>query len=422
MLGNRNLRFLVVGQFVSALGDHFYLVAMPWLALELTGSGLVAGTVLAVASLPRALFLLIGGAATDRYSAKRLLVAANGVQGVLMVLLGVAALLSFTPLWLLYAMSFLTGLVDAFGVPAFSSVLPRVVPSDKLESGNVALQGANMASGVIGPAAAGAVIAAATVTSAKISSTGLGAAFLINAVSFFIGVFLFWQMKPAPVPAEPGEAPPSLVRSLADLKAYIGGDQRLKSLLALMALLGLFLTGTIRVGFPLLAKRQFAGNVQAFGNMNSAFFAGLLGGMIALRLLPRPSPRWSGLLVLGLFAVVPAGLVLLGLQHSYPATLLVVVGMGAAFGYVLIMVVSWLQRRTPPRLLGRMMAVVSFTGAGLAPLSQTLMGYALDRDLALTFIGVGSLVLLLLAGVATNRNMWALDEPAAANADAPAAR
>lgn len=421
MFGNRNLRLLMAGQFVSALGDHFYLVAMPWLALELTGSGLIAGTVLAVAGLPRAVFLLVGGAVTDRYSAKGLLVVANGVQGVFMTLLGVAALSWFTPLWLLYAISFLNGLVSAFGLPAFTSMLPRVVSPDKLEGGNVAIQGANMASGVIGPAVAGAVIAAASAAGTEVSATGLGVAFLVNALSFFVGIYLFALLRLSPIPdGEAKKTPASLVRSLADLKDHILGDARFTFLLVLMAVLGLFLTGTIRVGFPLLADRQFAGDVQAFGHMNSAFFGGVVVGMIARRLLPRPPQNLSGLVVLALFAVVPTGLILLVLPMTYLATMAVIAVMGTAFGYVSILVVSWLQRRTPQRLLGRMMAVVTFTSVGLAPLSQTVMGYALDRDLELTFIAVGALVLLLLAGVATNRKMWTLDEPAVSQAQPPA--
>lgn len=97
--------------------------------------------------------------------------------------------------------------------------------------------------------------------------------------------------------------------------------------------------------------------------------------------------------------------------------MLIIGAMGAALGYVMILVLSWLQRRTPQRLLGRMMAVVTFTGVGLAPVSESFMGYALDRSLEITFTTVGALTVLLLAGAATNRKMWALDEP---SPDAPA--
>jgi MFS family permease len=69
MLANRNVRLLVLGQFISAIGDHFYLIALPWLGLQITGSAFVAGTLLAVASVPRSVFMLLGGAVTDRYSA-----------------------------------------------------------------------------------------------------------------------------------------------------------------------------------------------------------------------------------------------------------------------------------------------------------------------------------------------------------------
>ncbi|MGA9532724.1 MAG: MFS transporter [Anaerolineales bacterium] len=419
MISNRSFRFLVIGQFISAIGDQFYLIAMPWLALELTGSGVVAGTVLAVASLPRAVFMLIGGAVTDRYSARALLIGSNGLQGVLMALLALAVLSSYTQLWFLYSMGFLTGLVDAFGLPAFNTMLPQVVAADQLEGGNILLQGANMASGAIGPALAAALIAATAGAGPEASLTGIGTAFLVDAATYMIGISFFWAMWPQPTPERESQIPESLLDSLRTLREIILQDAQLRTLLGLMVVLGLFLTGTIRVGFPLLAERQYGGGVQAFGNMTSSFGLGLLLGMAALRWLPSLPPQRSGLAILALFAVLPAGLMFLGLTHSLPASLLMILMMGAALGYVMIYLLSWLQRRTPVDLLGRMMAVTLFATIGLSPLSQLLMGFALDRNLRNTFIGVGMLVLLLLLFVATDQRMRSLEPPRDSSAQQP---
>jgi MFS family permease len=409
MMSKRSFGFLVIGQFVSAVGDQFYLIAMPWLALELTDSGLIAGTVLAAASLPRAIFMLVGGAATDRYSAKALLVVSNGLQGVLMAVLALAVFSSYTPLWLLYVMGFLTGLIDAFGLPAFNSMLPQVVPTDQLESGNILLQGANMASGAIGPVAAAALIAAAEGVSGP-ALTGIGTAFLVNAATYIVGISFFWAMRPQPVAGLESPRTETLLDSLRSLREYVLGDRQLRTLLGLMLVLGLFLTGTIRVGFPLLAERQYGGGVQVFGNMTSAFGVGLLLGMATVRLAPRLPPKGSGVAILGLFAILPAGLIVLGLSPALPTTLFAILLMGAAFGYVMIYLLSWLQRRTPVNLLGRVMALSLFATIGLSPLSQTLMGFALDRSLRVTLIGVGILILLLLAAAATDRRMLALEQ------------
>ena len=407
MLANRNLRLLVLGQFISAIGDHFYLIALPWLGLQITGSAFVAGTLLAVASVPRSVFMLLGGAVTDRYSAKTLLILSNGLQAVLMVVLASIMMIPFVRLWLLYVLVFLTGFIDAFGLPAFNALLPRIVDEDQLESGNIFLQGANMASGVIGPALAGLLISSVAANTGLPSTlNALGLVFLINAATFFAGISVFWRIQVGEDVRPVAGSADSLVTSIRSVIQYIGTEPQLRNLFGLMMILGLFLSGTIRVGFPLLADTQLSGGARAFGYMTSAFGAGILTGMIGVKLLPRPPQTISGIVVLSLFAFVPAGVILLGFAPPLPATLTIILVMGAAFGYVNIYLLSWLQRRTPGHLLGRIIAVVLFSTIGLSPISQVLMGYLLDRNLQATMIGVGSLVLMLLIVIGANRKMW----------------
>src|SRR5215471_14109949 len=73
VLANRNLRLLWMGESISLLGDQFYMVALPWLVLQLTGSAIAVGTILAVAGIPRALLMLIGGVFTDRVTPRVLM-------------------------------------------------------------------------------------------------------------------------------------------------------------------------------------------------------------------------------------------------------------------------------------------------------------------------------------------------------------
>ena len=409
MLANRNLRLLVIGQFISAIGDQFYLIAMPWLALQTTGSAFVAGTVLAAASVPRAVFMLLGGVATDRFSAKTLLVVSNGIQALLMALLGVVILIPFTSLWFLYVMAFSTGLIDAFGLPAFTALLPRITDDDDLEGGNIYLQGANMASVVIGPALAGLLISLSSADSGSHSiMSGLGSAFLINALTFVVGISFFWAIRIDDDARVADREHDSLITSIRDVIEHVRGDTQLRTMFFVMMILGLLLTGTVRVGFALLADTQLSGGVQDFGNMNSALGVGLLAGMIGVKLLPRPPQAVSGLIVLGLFAFVPAGLILLGFAPPILITLAIILIMGIAFGYDFVYLLSWLQRRTPDRLLGRVMAVVMFSTIGLSPISQVLMGYLLDINIQATLIGAGTLVLALLIVTGVNREMWDL--------------
>src|SRR5437764_8174728 len=105
-----HFRNLWLGATVSLLGDQFYLVALLWLIPQATGSKLAVGTVLMAAAVPRAVFMLVGGAVIDRFSARRVLMTTAAARAVLVG--GVAALvwLRQIQMWELYALTF------AFGV------------------------------------------------------------------------------------------------------------------------------------------------------------------------------------------------------------------------------------------------------------------------------------------------------------------
>ena len=79
-LATSDFRLLWIGQGVSMFGDQFHLVALPWLALHLTGSSLALGSILIVTASTRALFQLFGGALSDRFSPRSLMLISNVVR------------------------------------------------------------------------------------------------------------------------------------------------------------------------------------------------------------------------------------------------------------------------------------------------------------------------------------------------------
>lgn len=354
--------------------------------------------------------MLLGGAASDRFSPKSLLVGSNGLQGIFVFILGVTIMLPGRPLWIVFVLAFATGVVDAFGLPAINTLLPELVHEENLEGGNVYLQGINMLSGAIGPAFAGVLISLLVVNgNGEANLQGIGFAFLINALTFWLGISFFAAIRKRANPSSGQSSNGSLFNSLPELRQFVRQDVRLIYMLILMLTLGLFLEGTIRVGFALLADAHLTGNVQDLGNMTSAFGLGVLIGMVGRRLLPKPADSIAGIVTLALFSTVPIGFILLGLIRSVIPILIVILVMGLAVGYILIYLLSWLQLRTPRHLLGKVMAGVFFTTTGLSPLSQLLMGYLLDLNLAWTFVGVGTVTLGILIITATNRKMWSFE-------------
>src|SRR4026207_2499826 len=101
-LASRDFRLLFIGQAVSMLGDQFYLVALPWLVLQMTGSGLALGPIMMAATLPRLVFPLLGGAVSDWLSPHKLMVASNAFRSLVCAILTVLVLLKSVSLWQLF--------------------------------------------------------------------------------------------------------------------------------------------------------------------------------------------------------------------------------------------------------------------------------------------------------------------------------
>ena len=137
----RDFRLLWTGEAISGLGDQFALIALPWLALVLTGSGLALGSVLALMALPRAALMVVGGAYVDRLSPRRVMLASNAVRLLAVTLLGAAVFAGAAQLWMLYAFALVFGIADAFFFPAVSAVVPALVPGEQLGQANAIVQG-----------------------------------------------------------------------------------------------------------------------------------------------------------------------------------------------------------------------------------------------------------------------------------------
>ncbi|MGH8399392.1 MAG: MFS transporter, partial [Gammaproteobacteria bacterium] len=113
VFSNRNFNLLFGGSSISALGDQFTLVALPWLVLKLTGDPAALGIVLAVMALPRAVFMLIGGAVVDRMSPRRVLLGARAANAVCIAVLALLVLTGGIHMWMIYLLALGIGLSTA---------------------------------------------------------------------------------------------------------------------------------------------------------------------------------------------------------------------------------------------------------------------------------------------------------------------
>jgi MFS family permease len=129
-LSVRNFRLLWIGESISLLGDQFYMIALPWLVLQLKGSTLALGTIMALASIPRALFMLVGGAFVDRFSPRAVMIVSNFARLVLVALLSALVLTNTIQIEMLYVFALAFGLADAFYYPAQTAIVPQLLSEE----------------------------------------------------------------------------------------------------------------------------------------------------------------------------------------------------------------------------------------------------------------------------------------------------
>jgi MFS family permease len=393
-LSVRNFRLLWIGEGISLLGDQFYMIALPWLVLQLTGSALALGTVMALASIPRALFLLVGGALVDRFSPRSVMLASNFARMVLVVLLSALVLTNTIGIEMLYAFALAFGLADAFYFPGQSAIIPQLLPEDQLQAGNTFVQGTAQLSLFLGPVLAGALIAllghAATAANAS-STQGIGIAFGIDALSFVASLLCLNLMRVPGRTKHVGEQP-NVIESIKGGFAYFWGQAILRILFLLMIAMNFLVMGPLVVGIPVLAATRLAEGAAAFGIIMSAFGGGALLGIILSNVLPALKPKHFGAMLLLVISWMGIGVALLPLFTSTAVLALIMLLVGVANGYVNINFFTWLQKRIPQELMGRVMSLLFFTSVGLAPVSNALAGVILEINLNVLFIAGGGLM------------------------------
>jgi len=397
----RHFRNYWLGATISLLGDQFYLVALPWLVLQLTGSSLALGTILMSAAIPRAILMLMGGLASDRWSPRRILIGTASVRALLVAAIAILTYSQFIRIWNIYLLAFAFGVADAFSLPALQAFIPRIVSADQLPAANAAIQGSAQVSTMLGPAPAGILI----------KSWGIAQAFLVDAISFLFVIAALWRM-PEPAPATlPPESDATgqehqMFRGILEGFRYVMADPAVRILMLLSAAVNLCLTGPILVGLATMAKFVL-GSSTAFGIWFSSYSAGALLGTILAGFHKHPKRR--GILLLSVASCLGLGLISIGLFHTLIWIAATLTLMGFGNGFVNIIVLAWLQLRIERRLLGRVMSLLMFAAVGLAPISYAVAGAVAQVYLQAMFVAAGMLMLTVAAIGFTNRAARSID-------------
>lgn len=418
---NRNFSLLFGGSSISAIGDQFTLVALPWLVLKLTGDPAALGVVLAVMAFPRAIFMLLGGAVVDRMSPRRVLLGARAVNAACIVILAALVLAGAIQMWMIYLLALGIGLSTAFAYPAGSAILPQLVQLQQLGSANALFMGTRQLSMVIGPVLAGFVIALGAHhagTSTLPDARGLGEAFAIDAASF---VFSLASLMLIRIHGDfhPAQNTEGVFASIAGGVRYVWSDVPLRAFVLYASFVSVFVAGPIQVGLPVLADTRMDLGAASLGILMTAQGIGMVVGSILAGGVARATRGRLGIMVLCVDSIAGLLLVALMLVHATYTGALLLFAVGVLGGIVQIAIFTWIQQRVSQAMMGRTMSILMFTFMGLGPLSAAIAG-ALLKVISLTALfGIAGATLSVIAltclGSPQLRSIRAL-QPAAAQA------
>jgi MFS family permease len=395
VLAKRDFRLLWIGQGTSLVGDQFTLIALPWLVLQLTNDPLTLGIVLALAGVPRVICMLLGGAVADRYSPRTIMLITDLFR--LALWCGMTALLvtGAIQLWMIYAFSLVFGVASGFFIPASNAIVPRLVSRSDLQAGNSIVQGTEQLAQSVGPALAGGMIAWFAHMQNLASATalaGIALAFAVDALTFIVSVGTLWAMSPQPRLARAEAESESVKDAILSGIRYVWADPFLRALVILMALVNFIFVGPVMVGVPVLANTRLVEGAAAYGMVMSAYALGNLAGILGAGALPSLDGRRLQILIVGLFIGFGICLAAFGWVTSTGLVAAMLLLEGVGNGYLAVTLITLVQRRTPARLMGRLMSLIMVACMGLVPVSQALAGALIRWSLTGLFEIAGGLM------------------------------
>lgn len=398
-LRHRNFRLYWFGQLVSLVGSWMQSVAQGWLMHRLTGSALMLGLLGFTQFLPVLLLALPAGVLVDHVDKRRLLIATQSLMLLQAASLATLVTTGLVQPWMVLALAFMFGCVNAFDLPARQSFVIEMVGRDDLPNGIALNSAAFNAARIVGPAVAGVLV----------GLLGESACFWINALSFVAVLASLLRMRlPARQPAESAHVGEKLREGFA----YVRRTRPIRTLLVLLA-------ATTALGFqystllPVYVRDLLHSGPETYGLLLAAFGA---GSLVAAAWMTRPHdrPALRRNLLIGL---TTAGLGMATFAWSRVLPLSVAAGFLAGLGMILYVssTNTIVQLTTEDAYRGRVMGFYTLMFVGTAPIGALIAGMIAQRFGAPVATSAGALSLLAGAlWVARRLRLIAAREAAAA--------
>jgi len=378
-LGVRNFRLYFVGQLISVSGTWMQSVALGWLVLQISGSSLDLGLVVALQFVPMLVAGPYGGLVADRREKRQILYVTQSVSGVLALALGLLVTLQHVDMMTLYVMAGLLGLVNLFDNPARQSFVQQMV-GPELIANAVSLNSVLMNAGrLIGPGIAAGFIA----------FFGSAVCFYVNAASYLAVLVALAMMHGRDflpmrtVSRERGQVRLGL--------RYVAQQPLLREVLIGIAAIGTF-AYNFTVTLPLLARTTYhARSASGYGLLMAAMGLGAIAGGLATAYRARPTPRLLAGLSLG-FGLLMA---LVGAMPTMTWAEVMLIPTGALSIALISTANSFLQTNSSQEMRGRVMSLYAIAFLGTTPIGAPLVGVVVRYSNPRVGVWLGAVVTLI---------------------------
>lgn len=369
-LFSKNFIFLTIGQSISMFGTAILKFAISLYVLDLTGSAVVFGMIMGISTIPTVLFSPFGGIVADKMNRRNLMVVLDIAYGVIAI--GLATLLSIGhTVELLGLVLMLLSVVSSFEAPVVQSCIPLIHTKDNLVKANSVINQVVMSANLIAPVLAGFLY----------SYVSINNIVLLSAFCFFSAAAMETFIKiPYQKTENSGGIFQTVRKEFHDSFIFVAKEQpSILKMLMVIASLNLCISSMLIVGMPYIIRIMLMLNSEMNGIAEGVMAgAGLLGGLTAglVSSKLRLSKLYIVFIALGVFLLPLAISFLAGLPAMTIYTVLLVccVLIQIAASVISIFTLSAIQEKTPPYMLGRIMAYVITITTCAQPLGQALYG------------------------------------------------
>ena len=390
-LNHGDYRRFYAAQLVALTGSWMQSVAQAWLVLQLTNSPLKLGLIGTLQFSPVLLFSVVAGAVADRLPKRRLLIATQTTLACQAAALGLLVATGLVEYWHVAALGLVLGFANVVDLPARQSFVMEMVGKDDVVNGVALNSAAFNAARIVGPAAAGVLIA----------RLGLVPAFLLNSLGFVVVIAALLRLGAQGLPVRGPRA--TMFEDIREGLRYARRTPRVLLVLGLLFVVSLCVFN-FTVYVPLLARNVLGLGAEGFGFLMAALGVGAVAGALTVGMLGSREPPLAGMV--GAAAIALAGLLGLATARDVWAAvpLLIVTGY---FGIVLVASCNTaMQLIAPDALRGRVMSLYTWVYGGVFPIGAFLVGAVSQAaSVSTAFLFAGAFGLLALAGLML---WWAL--------------